>query len=194
MQHYLTWVHWVYMCSIARFQSDKHPRYDLVSNPRIVTFLDMIEWAVARPSLIIKMNFELGKISRILLIDLNVKGSLLHSLGAVSPCLAIILNMYAPKASFKTSLVIFASESRWDSSCDFIIEPCMPRILGITLVSSPHLISGWASSMALASVVPLLGTPPTHMMGTSLSNVTKSFLVWPPSWFITWTPFCWSAA
>jgi len=31
---------------------------------------------------------------------------------------------------------------------------------GITRVSSPHLTSGWASSIALINVVPLLGTPP----------------------------------
>lgn len=41
--------------------------------------------------------------------------------------------------------------------------------LGTTLVSSPHLTSWWASSMALMSVVPDLGTPPMKMSGVSRS-------------------------
>lgn len=43
--------------------------------------------------------------------------------------------------------------------------------LGMTLVSSPHLRSGWESSITLKSVVPLRGVPPTKTRGISLLYV-----------------------
>ena len=43
------------------------------------------------------------------------------------------------------------------------------RILVTSLVSSPHLTSGWESSIALIKVVPLLANPPMNIKGDSLS-------------------------
>ena len=82
--------------------------------------------------------------------------TLLHSLGAGSPCLATTSRMKDEMAEARTSSVRPASSSRmlsfWDFfQCDLI---CSSR--GTTLVSSPHLTSGWASSMARINVVPLL--------------------------------------
>jgi len=43
------------------------------------------------------------------------------------------------------------------------------RIFGITIVSCPHLTSGWASSMVRIRVVPLPGIPPTKIGDMSLA-------------------------
>jgi len=68
----------------------------------LLTFLDMIECTVARPSRNIKINLACGKSSERYDADLKVKGSLLHSLGAGSPCLAITSRQNAAMAESST--------------------------------------------------------------------------------------------
>ena len=45
----------------------------------------------------------------------------------------------------------------------------IPKMRGMTLVSSPHRTSGCASNMARIKVVPLRGTPPMNTRGICLS-------------------------
>ena len=50
-------------------------RYDVISKPDIVTCREIIEWAVARPSRVIKINRAFGKSSMRYFVDFNVNGS-----------------------------------------------------------------------------------------------------------------------
>jgi hypothetical protein len=68
----------------------------------LLTCLDMIECTVARPSRNIKINLACGKSSERYDADLKVKGSLLHSRGAGSPCLAITSRQNAAMAESST--------------------------------------------------------------------------------------------
>jgi hypothetical protein len=68
----------------------------------LLTFLDMIECTVARPSRNIKINLACGNSSDRYAADLNVSGSLLHSRGAGSPCLAITSRQNAAMAESST--------------------------------------------------------------------------------------------
>lgn len=70
--------------------------------------------------------------------------------------------------------VVAASSISWltpSSSRAQRSSVCLPklcrrdRILGITRVSSPQRMSGWASSMTRINVVPDRGTPPTNTIG-----------------------------
>ena len=96
---------------------------------------------------------------------LSVSGSLLHSRGAGSPCLAMISKQNCAIALLSTSLCMPASSSRMLSFSDFIQCERSWRIRGMTRVSWPHRTSGWASSIARISVVPERGTPPINTSG-----------------------------
>ena len=50
-------------------------RYDVISKPDIVTCREIIEWAVARPSRVIKIKRAFGKSSMRYFVDFNVNGS-----------------------------------------------------------------------------------------------------------------------
>ena len=50
-------------------------RYDVISKPEIVTWREIIEWAVARPSRVIRRKRAFGKRSIRYLVDLRVNGS-----------------------------------------------------------------------------------------------------------------------
>ena len=54
-------------------------RYDVISKPDIVTCREIIEWAVARPSRVIKINRAFGKSSMRYFVDFNVNGSFSNS-------------------------------------------------------------------------------------------------------------------
>ena len=152
---------------MARFHSRITSSIDPSLNPRMLTLRAIIECAVARPSRIIRTNFDSGKIVTSFRIDLSVNGSLLHRRGARAPCFAMMLSMYAPSALSRTSLVTFACDSRCSSFAERCMLLCMARMRGMTRVSSPQRTSGCASSIARISVVPLRGTPPIHIIGTS---------------------------
>lgn len=72
------------------FHFVKHWRKLFKSKPVIVTFREIIEFTVARPSRNIKINLAFGKSSNKYDVDFNVNGSLLHNLSADGPCPAII--------------------------------------------------------------------------------------------------------
>ena len=131
----------------------------------VVTLRVMSEWTTARPSRIIKMNFEFGNICLRYIAVLRVKGSLLQSLVDGGPCLAIISKINAATAESKTSDVTPASCNLLDSNGAFIHCCRRPNIRGTTRVSSPHRISGCASSKTRKSVVPDRGIPPMKMSG-----------------------------
>lgn len=103
----------------------------------------MIEWAVALPSLTMKMNLALGKSSTTYVPILMVRGSLLQSLGAGSPCLAMISNVNAAMAESRTDLVIPACSSRRNSFGDLSQWKRSCKRRGITRVSWPHLEENW---------------------------------------------------
>ena len=54
-------------------------RYDVISKPDIVTCREIIEWAVARPSRVIKIKRAFGKSSMRYFVDFNVNGSFSYS-------------------------------------------------------------------------------------------------------------------
>ncbi len=149
--------HWASIACKDRFQSRRQPSWDFVSKPPIPTWRVMSEWQVARPSRIMSKKRELGRALLIVVIPLAVKGSLLHNLGAKSPCLPTTDTRYAPNASDKMASVMCASASRDISRVEFTIAVCIPTIRGTILVSSPHRTSGWASSKTRINVVPLRG-------------------------------------
>jgi hypothetical protein len=62
-----------------------------------------MEWTVARPSLIIKMNLEWGNISAKYVVDFSVNGSLLQRRGAGDPWPTITLTMNAEMAESMTA-------------------------------------------------------------------------------------------
>lgn len=71
------------------FHFVKHCRKSFRSKPVIVTFREIIECTVARPSRSIKINFEFGYNSDKYAVDFNENGSLLQSRSAGGPCPAI---------------------------------------------------------------------------------------------------------
>lgn len=78
-----------YIILMAWFHLFRHCLGSLRSKPVMVTWRDMIEWTVARPSLIINKNLLFGNRCARYFADFIVKGSLLHSLSAGSPWPAI---------------------------------------------------------------------------------------------------------
>ena len=76
-------------------------RYDVISKPDIVTCREIIEWAVARPSRVIKINRAFGKSSMRYFVDFNVNGSFSNSKmelsqsSKVSPTLSGLPGIYA---------------------------------------------------------------------------------------------------
>ena len=103
-----------------------------------------------------------------------MKGSLLQSLLAGGPCLAMISKMKEEMAESKTSDVIPASLRRRDSKGAFIHCCLNPNIRGTTRVSSPHRMSGCASRRTRSRVVPLRGIPPMKIRGVLRPYVNSS--------------------
>lgn len=105
------------------------------------------------PALTIKINFALGNSSTTYVPILIVNGSLLHSLGAGSPCFAMISRVKAAMAESRTGLVMPACSNRMDSFSDFNQWKRNCNNLGITRVSWPHLEKekpNWSEFMLLS--------------------------------------------